>query len=963
MNTKTDTQRVYTTPLSTKSDALEVVGGKGRSLAKMANAGFHVPGGFLVTTAAYRGFVADNNLQDQILVLAKPAVVVGRASFEQSSANIQTLFADIDLAAEITTEIKQAYKALDGQPPVAVRSSANAEDLPGLSFAGQQETYLNVTGADAVVAAVKNCWASLWTAQAISYRHQNGIDQDAVAMAVVVQIMVPSEVSGILFTANPATGERNEIIINASFGLGEAVVSGQVTPDTYIVDKANRTVKETMIGPKEQKIVSDGEQGVRMEDVSASERDQSSLSDDMLTELIATVLKIEALYDGLPQDIEWAFSKGRLHLLQSRPITNLPVQPIHVEWIPTPPAKSLVRRQIVENMPDPVCPLFEQLYLTEGLEMPRKDKSPMVGGGPVFVTMNGYAYQRADWLQLQPKKDQESREVTEEDLEAQEAALAKQAEEAIKAQLQQQSVAEHEEHDVELMVADLSEEDRKAFREFAASKNIDDLAHQVTMPKTETSVYMFASKTAFNDRQLAEWHNETMPRLRGTGEKWARLDLATASDEELLAGITEMGHEEGNYWSSNASHTFGVAKSTDSHLQDFLEYHLPDHYYISGQFLSGIESKTMQANRDLFEIAKLVRAHEELTYLVIVTPAQFLMDLLRERAREDAEVIAVVEGIDQYLETYGHQGYSMDFVEPTQVEDPSALFATIKAMVQDEDYDTKNQAIKAAAIREQKFAEVSELLSGIEYWQFHHRLWLARKYNYIREEVAFYFGYTWKVLRPMAAELGRRMVEAGTFLLPEDTYFLVTDELDQAIAARKSGKALPDLGRLASERRELREARKRHHPPGTVPDEASNVPGIKFKETQIKNDENSDTMRGFAVSSGRITAPASVILGPAEFDKMAPGSILVSPLTTPAWTQLFAHAVGLVTDMGSILAHGSIVAREYGIPAVLGVGNGTKRIEHGQMITIDGDAGTVEIHEQIEETRSVSNKCTSATPN
>ena len=200
----------------------------------------------------------------------------------------------------------------------------------------------------------------------------------------------------------------------------------------------------------------------------------------------------------------------------------------------------------------------------------------------------------------------------------------------------------------------------------------------------------------------------------------------------------------------------------------------------------------------------------------------------------------------------------------------------------------------------------------------------------------------------MAAELGRRMVDAGIFALPEDTYFLVTEEIEQAIAARKNGKTFLEFGELAAERRELREARKRHHPPGTVPEEASNVAGIRFKETQIKNDETSDTMRGFAVSSGRLTAPASVILGPTEFDKMVPGTILVSPLTTPAWTQLFAHAVGLVTDMGSILAHGSIVAREYGIPAVLGVGNGTKRISHGQMITIDGDAGTVIIHEDIE---------------
>ena len=185
----------YTATLDTKDGALEVVGGKGRSLARMANAGFNVPGGF----------------------------------------RLQRLPTEASLSDAIANEITAAYNTLEGSPAVAVRSSANAEDLPGLSFAGQQETYLNVGGADAVVAAVRDCWASLWTPQAISYRHQNDIDQHCVAMAVVVQIMVPSEVSGILFTANPATGERSEVILNANFGLGEAVVSGQVTPDTYIV--------------------------------------------------------------------------------------------------------------------------------------------------------------------------------------------------------------------------------------------------------------------------------------------------------------------------------------------------------------------------------------------------------------------------------------------------------------------------------------------------------------------------------------------------------------------------------------------------------------------------------------------------------------------------------------------------------------------------------------------------------
>ena len=534
----------------------------------MASAGFNVPRGFLVTTSAYRGFVSDNGLQPRIIQLARPSVVENRVSFDAASDNLEALFAASDLAPNVVEEVTSAYRALGDALPVAVRSSANAEDLPELSFAGQQETYLNVRGADQVVAAVRACWASLWTARAINYRHQNGIDQNGVAMAVVVQVMVPSAVSGILFTANPATGERAEMIVNASFGLGEAVVSGEVTPDTYIIDRATGRPKETIIGPKEQKTVSAGNQGTRMEDVSPEERDQACLTDDMLMELTETAPVIEKLYDGLPQGIEWAFPPdGSLSLLQSRPITNLPVQPIEVTWDPTPPAKIL------------------------------------------------------------------------------------------------------------------------------------------------------------------------------------------------------------------------------------------------------------------------------------------------------------------------------------------------------------------------------------------YRLWFARKYNHIREETAFYFGYSWCVLRPMAFELGRRMVAIGTFLDPGDTFFLVTEELRQAISARASSSARAELGRIAAERRELREARKRHHGPGTIPAEASNIPTVRFKETQIRNDATSDTLNGFAVSSGTVTAAASVILSHTEFDKMSPETILVAPNTTPAWTQLFSHAVGLVTDMGSILAHGSIVAREYGIPAVLGVGNGTLRIHHGQMLTIDGDAGTVLIHE------------------
>ena len=947
-------------PLDTADDALTVVGGKGRSLARLARAGFHVPGGFQITTNAYRRFVQEHRLAERIIALARPELKSGVVSFEKASADIRALFDAHPMPEDIAEAVGTAYNALPDAPAVAVRSSATAEDLPDLSFAGQQETFLNVTGADAVAAAVRNCWASLWTAQAISYRHQNGIEQGALAMAVVVQIMVPSEVSGILFTANPATGERGEMVVNASFGLGEAVVSGQVTPDTYVVDRQTLTAKDTVIGEKSRQIVAAGAQGTHFTEVAADMREQASLSAPMLRELATTAARIEEL-QGAPQDIEWAFSDGKLHLLQSRPITNLPVQPIEVEWVPRPPARYLSRRQIVENMPDPICPLFEELYLTEGLESPRNGRSLMIGGGPVFFTLNGYAYQRFDWPALFATKWGEKKGEPEKPKVVGEAELDQAEYEATKAEQRQRQEAarEHEEAtrqrqetqrrqaaaDVEFFAESLEPEDSAAFAAWLKEQDGETIARAITMPKSENPTYTAFNNTAWNDGQLKEWHEVTRPRLVGARHKWAKVNPATATDDELLEGIREMAWEEGYYWSSNSGHTFGVAKSTDDQFQCFLRETLPDHHFISGQFLSGIESKTMQANADLFTIAKQVRANKDVAFLVLVTPTKFLMDTLR--AHENCA--PVCEALDEFLATYGHQGYSMDFLEPTQAEDPSGLFATLKVMVRDVDYDPKDQEKRATSVREKKFAEISKLLDGLPYWQFRFRMWLARRYNYIREEVAFHFGYTWGVLRPMAHELGRRMVAAGTFQRPEDTYFLLTDELRRAIEARKRGEGLAELGRLAAERRELREARKRHHPPGTVPEEASQIKGIAFKETQIKNDDASATMRGFPVSSGRVTAPASVVLGPTEFDNMKPGSILVSPLTTPAWTQLFAHAVGLVTDMGSILAHGSIVAREYGIPAVLGIGNGTVRIKQGQTLTIDGDAGTVLLHEEEED--------------
>ena len=342
--------------------SLELVGGKGQSLAILATAGLPVPEGFVISTSAYRDFIDSNQLFDSILKNADTATPLHPGSFELASSNIQMLFQESQLSVELESSIRESYAKLGNNVPVAVRSSATAEDLPGLSFAGQQDSYLNVLGEAALLEAVRDCWASLWTARAISYRKQTHIDERKVARAVVVQVVVNAEVSGILFTANPASGNRSELVINASFGLGEAVVGGQITPDSLLLDRVTSQAVETVIGSKEIMIVPTDSGGTEIQAVPKAQREVLSLPDQVLGKLASFSLEVEKLFNGQPQDIEWAVREGHCWLLQSRPITSLPLPPLEdITWVPPNQRAKLVRRQVVEHMPDPLSPLFAEL--------------------------------------------------------------------------------------------------------------------------------------------------------------------------------------------------------------------------------------------------------------------------------------------------------------------------------------------------------------------------------------------------------------------------------------------------------------------------------------------------------------------------------------------------------------------------------------------------------------------------
>jgi rifampicin phosphotransferase len=851
---------------------IALVGGKGANLGELRRAGLPVPPGFVVTTEAYDAFVEAGGLTDEILGLASQPRVDDPAAFEAAAEKIHALFARAATPDDVAAEVRAAYDRLanaEGEA-VAVRSSATAEDLPGASFAGQQETYLNVRGERALMGALKACWASLWTARAMAYRGRQSIAPASVSLAVVVQQMVPAEAAGTLFTADPVGGRRDRSVINAAWGLGEAVVGGEVAPDTLVVDKGSRRIISRETADKELMTIYT-EEGTGQRSVPEARRREAVLDDEAVAVLARYGARIEDHY-GVPQDIEWALAGGKFFILQSRPITNLPPSPPgDVRWEPPFPGSAWWRRQVVENLPEPLSPLFDELYLREGLELSIDALMAFFGmtylrledfaDRPFFTTINGYAYSRANYK----------------------------------------------------------------------------LNWSTTPAILRATIDEF--RILFGDEMTTYWGEQALPSYLTKIERWRAVDLGTASDEQLLAGVRELALEDARYWFACAL-MIGRAKLTDALLGRFLTLAAPNRSLTSGKFLRGFPSPTVDAETELEVLADQVRASDELRALVTATPAASLPETLRSTPTGRDWLAAFA----RYLDRYGHQVYNLDFVVPTQADDPLPVLLSLKAMVQQRRSDPRARQRALVADRATLVEETARSLDPLRRRLFRLLLGWAQRFGPDREQALFYMGAGWPTLRRLALEMGRRLTERGSLLTVEDVFFLETPEIEVAISAQTVDRVRAELANLARERRDLREVRKHLHPPPVVP------PGHRVRfgpidmsawETQRRNEPTGAVLRGFAVSPGRVSSPASVIRSPEDFSRMEPDTILVCPTTTPAWTPLFSHARGLVTDVGGVLAHGSIVAREYGIPAVLGTGIATTRIRSGQTIRVDGDAGTV----------------------
>ena len=856
---------------------MSVVGGKAANLGELVGAGMPVPPGFVVTTAGYRAYVGANDLQDRIIALVpSDGDTADDDGYADAAAQIAEIFAAGAMPGQLEREITDAYHEL-GEPAVAVRSSATAEDLAGASFAGQQDTYLNISGIAAVLDAVRRCWASLWTARAMAYRARQGIDPADVSLAVVVQTLVDAESAGVMFTADPATGRRDLVLISAAWGLGEAVVGGLVNTDQLTLAGPDREIIDRHIADKAIQTVrtSDGTKEVAV----PAERRHAPVLDDTAAQELASLGRRIADHFGTPQDIEWVRgTDGNLLIVQSRPITALPepVGPVPTEWSVPADHAYYFRASIVEQLPDPLTPLFAELIdpaVTNSITelMNSILHRPVVGPGDVALpTINGYAYyeySNAGMLRI--------------------------------------------------------------------------------LRKTPGAMLGAYGKHGIGGQE--RWASVSRPTYQAAVDAWHGRDLTGLSADELLDGIADLLQAGAVYYTAVQT-IIPLAATSEIALTRYYDAFIRrDGDPPAAALLLGYDSEPIRAERSLWDLARWAKQDQALADWLTTTPADQLVAALgvgstsRDRELPDDVPAAAAEfatRFSQHLDAYGHAVYNLDFANPVPADDPAPLIDTIRLYLKGQAGDPYERQRRLQHKRDAATVVIRRRIDPVRRGQFD---WLLRKAQAIapiREDALADVGLAWPQLRRMLAELGRRLAAAGVVEQSDGVFWCHRAEI---IAALTDGDQT-DLRPVIAERQETWRGQRRATPPQLLP-AGTWMDKLGSMMPATMTEQTGDVLTGMGASSGRVTGTARVLTGPADFARLQPGEILVAGITTPAWTSLFARAGAVVTDIGGPLSHSSIVAREYGIPAVLGTAVATRRIVDGQQVTVDGDAGKVYLAE------------------
>ncbi|MFD4243154.1 PEP/pyruvate-binding domain-containing protein [Streptomyces sp. NPDC058525] len=795
-------------------DDLALAGGKGANLGESLRGGFRVPDGFVVTTDAYAAALRAAGLDPAGLLTG------------DDGARLRAAIEAIDIPERLEAELIEAYVRLGGGP-VAVRSSATAEDLPGAAFAGQQDTYLGVLGEAHVADAVRRCWASLWTDRAIAYRRKRAVAEDGVRIAVVVQRMVDAQTAGVMFTADPVSGARDVLVVDASSGLGEAVVSGLVTPDHYVLGADGR-VRERTAGRHEVVLRSGTDGGVTR----APGAPHAFLPDVVLAELARLGTDV-AQHFGRPQDIEWAYADGQLWLLQARPMTALPPPPVRLNR-----AQRLIGSILLEMLPYRPYPIDMTTWLPHG------------PAGLMAEMMNRFGF-------------------------------------------------------------------RGGFQGFLTEQDgvVDRMIPKPPQPTPRAVLAPFRLVRLARRYDAGEWTNDPrytrfvtdIAELSGrdvTALEWARLvrmprrTLELGKPMALLRGdyLPRLAVTLARLWPILA-----VLRRTS----------------LLGDLIGGGRTRTEDANRMLEALAEQARREPALAEAVDRLDPAALDPFPEFRAR-----------FETFLAEYGSRETETVLLvtSPTWGESPEVVLGLISALA---------SAPKADAPTSRADAALHQLLphpllrGRRARGRIERLVTTARTGLAFREDSHFAMTASLPVLRRALLEIGQRLREAGVLADREDVYHLRLEEIE----------ALGDPAALTEPQKERLRATVRARTARR--DELDGVRLIDPAAVFPRKDGGDALVTGTPASSGTVTGPVRIVRGPAEFARLRSGDVLVCPQTNPSWTPLFQRAAAVVVDSGAVASHAAIVAREYGIPAVMGTANGCSVLTDGRRVTVDGGTGRV----------------------
>ncbi|GGJ03176.1 phosphoenolpyruvate synthase [Paenibacillus hunanensis] len=875
----------------TAEHSLELVGGKAFHLGQLhAMEGVAVPDGFCITTDAYKQFVQHraqyNEWLQQLAILSS---IDENESIRELALQIRQWILEAELPAELAEEVTGHLTRLGADEPYAVRSSATAEDLPHASFAGQQDSYLNVIGQHSLMQHIRACWASLFTERAVMYRIRNSFDHRQLSLCVIVQKMVFPEASGILFTADPLTSNRHQLAIDAGWGLGEALVSGIASADHYAVRDGRMTerriaVKTTAIYPMPQG-------GTVTQTIEASRQHQQVLTDSQIVQLAQLGRQIEG-YFGQPQDIEWCLANNQFYIVQSRPITTL--YPIPESTEPGNRVYLSVGHQ--QMMTDVMRPLGLSFFL-------RTTRAPMrVAGGRLFVDATALLQRTATRKMLIEGFAQSDPLVSD----------------AVQTVIDRGFIPLLDEP---VAQTPLSGQEAESALKSSPAKGVSTPAHEASveaeLPVIDRSIVnRLVERT---ETSLKKLQNE-LPNRSGT----EAMDYIDEDLQELRSILFEpdsmvviKGAMDAFNWINRQLYDW----LGEEHAADMLSQSIPGNV-------------TSEMGLAVMELADTIRPFPKVIALLERTEDDEFLEQLR-----DVEGGSIVrEAMDAYLQRYGMRcPGEIDLTRMRWSEHPAALIPLLLSSIKSNASDAGKQRFhlgeQRAAAKEAELSErIVQLPEGEQKLRaFQHYVRMLRELSGYREYPKYgmirrYFIYKQAIMRE-----AEHLVQTGVIRHKEDVYELTLEELNEFVRTRQA-----DL-ELIEQRRRDDEQYSRLAPPRVITSEGETISG-QYRQDSLPE----GALPGTPVSAGVVEGRARVLHSMQEAT-LEEGDILVTPFTDPGWTPVFVTIKGLITEVGGVMTHGAVIAREYGLPAIVGVDQATTRIRDGQRIRLHGGAGYVEL--------------------